>query len=78
MPQPHLLSQCIYSYLVIQNISFMPIADFKHVGDMTIFQGEYEEGEVPSRQERHVITGSFGKWPNGVVPYSISSQFTSK
>ena len=45
---------------------------------MTIFRGQYEAEEVGTRQERHVVTSSFAKWPQGVVPYEISSQFTSK
>lgn len=57
---------------------FLHTADFQHVGDMTIFRGLYEAGEVGTRQERHVVTSSFAKWPQGVVPYEISSQFTSK
>lgn len=56
----------------------MYAADFVHVGDMTIFRGQYEADEVGTRQERHVTTSSFAKWPQGVVPYEISSQFTSK
>ena len=53
-------------------------ADFLHVGDMTIFRGQYEADEVGTRQERHVTKSLFAKWPRGVVPYKISSQFTSK
>lgn len=54
------------------------IVEFEHVGDMTIFHGQYDDDEVVSRQERHVTTSSFAKWPGGVVPYEISSQFSSK
>ena len=53
-------------------------ADFLHVGDMTIFRGQYEADEVGARQERHVVVNLFAKWPGGVVPYEISSQFTSE
>ena len=56
----------------------MYTADFKHVGDMTIFRGQYEADEVGTRQERHVTTSSFAKWPQGIVPYEISSQFSSE
>lgn len=45
---------------------------------MTIFRGQYEADEVGTRQERHVTTRSSAKWPRGVVPYTISSQFTGK
>ena len=52
-------------------------ADFQHIGDMTIFRGQYEADEVRTRQERHVVVNSLAKWPGGVIPYEISSQFTS-
>ena len=45
---------------------------------MTIFRGQYDADEVGTRQKRHVILDSFAKWPEGVIPYEISSQFASK
>ena len=53
-------------------------AEFEHIGDMTIFHGQYDDDEVGARQERHVTTNEFAKWPEGVVPYEISSVFSSK
>lgn len=61
------------------------IDDFIHVGDMTIFRGKYDEEKLQNeeekenkRQKRHVINNSFGKWPGGVIPYEIASQFSGE
>ena len=46
---------------------------------MTIFHGQYDEDEVEGgRYERNVVADSRGKWPGGVIPYEISSVFSSK
>lgn len=66
----------MYVYLILC------AADFKHNGDMTIFLGRYDEDDVAEeaggRFERNVVTHPRARWPNGVVPYEISSVFSSK
>ena len=58
--------------------TFKFTAEFEHIGDMTIFHGQYDADELGVRQERHVVTDPLGKWPGGKVPYEISSQFSSE
>ena len=47
---------------------------------MTIFHGQYDADElgVPVRQERHAVINPSEKWPGGVIPYEISSRFSSE
>ena len=56
---------------------FSHSAEFEHIGDMTVYH-PHDEEQDEKRERRNAVNSPQQLWPGGIVPYEISSAFSSK
>ena len=68
---------CLYIMLAMfTRFLLMHAAEFEHIGDMVVYRPYYDNQD--QRERRNAVIHPNALWPQGIVPYEISSVFSSK